>query len=54
MVFVMPGLTGVTILGEAAPATSKGSDHPSPSDVFWLIHLKVLIHIPFKISGVSK
>jgi len=33
-------LTGAAILEKAAPAASKGSDHPSPSDVFWLIHLK--------------
>ena len=36
----MPSLTGAAILENAAPAASKGSDHPSPSDVFWLIHLK--------------
>jgi len=36
----MPSLTGAAILENAAPAASMGSDHPSPSDVFWLIHLK--------------
>jgi len=36
----MPSLTGAAILEKSAPAASKGSDHPSPSDVFWPIHLK--------------
>jgi len=36
-------LTGAAILENAAPAASKGSDHPSPSDVFWLIHLKATL-----------
>jgi len=39
----MPSLTGAVILEKAAPAASKGSDHPSPSDVFWLIHLKATL-----------
>ena len=44
----MPSLNGVAVLGEATPAASKGSDDPSPSDVIWLTHSKVLI---FKVSA---